>query len=75
MAATDVPASTISGAVGSSTAHDSAHLHVSGEASYTDDISEPRGLLHLAVGMSTRPHALIRSINLDPCARRPAWSM
>ena len=40
------------GAVGAPVAHDSAHLHVSGEAPYTDDIPEPRDLLHVAVGMS-----------------------
>ena len=56
----------VAGSVGSATPHDSARLHVSGEATYTDDIVEPNGLLHLAVGMSTRPHAVIRSIDLQP---------
>jgi xanthine dehydrogenase large subunit len=65
MAATKTPAPAVAGSVGSSTAHDSAHLHVSGEASYTDDIVEPKGLLHLAVGMSAKPHALVRSMNFD----------
>ncbi len=51
-------------AVGSSIAHDSATLHVSGRASYTDDIPEPRGLLHLAVGMSGIAHGELRAINL-----------
>ena len=52
-------------AVGKPLPHDSAHLHVSGRAAYTDDIPEPRGLLHLAVGMSEQPHATIRHIDFD----------
>ena len=52
-------------AVGKPLPHDSAHLHVSGTAAYTDDLPEPRDLLHVAVGMSSKAHARIRSINLD----------
>ncbi len=52
-------------ATGQSLPHDSAHLHVSGSATYTDDIPEPRDLLHLAVGMSEYAHADIRSIDLS----------
>jgi len=44
-------------AVGQALPHDSAHLHVSGRAAYTDDIPEPRDLLHVAVGMSSEAHA------------------
>ncbi|MFQ6006172.1 MAG: xanthine dehydrogenase molybdopterin binding subunit [Woeseia sp.] len=62
---------TIAGAVGSPIPHDSAHLHVSGEAIYTDDIAEPRDLLHLAVGMSARPHAKIRNMDLGAVRRAP----
>ena len=65
------PRSAISGSVGASVAHDSAHLHVSGEASYTDDIVEPKGLLHLAVGMSSKPHAAIKSIDLSAVRAAP----
>ena len=32
--------------------HESAHLHVSGRASYTDDIPVVAGTLHAALGMS-----------------------
>lgn len=71
MAAAEKRRSAVSGSVGSATPHDSAHLHVSGEATYTDDIVEPRGLLHVAVGMSTKPHALVRSIDLDAVRRAP----
>ena len=52
-------------AVGKPLPHDSAHLHVSGTAAYTDDLPEPRDLLHVAVGMSSKAHARIRGINLD----------
>ena len=51
-------------AVGKPLPHDSAHLHVSGQAAYTDDLPEPRDLLHLAVGMSTVAHARVRDIEL-----------
>ena len=58
-------ADTIKGAVGSPIPHDSGHLHVSGEALYTDDIAEPRDMLHIAVGMSAKPHAKIRKLDLS----------
>ena len=52
-------------AVGRPLPHDSAHLHVSGQAAYTDDLPEPRDLLHLAVGMSTIAHGRIRDMDLS----------
>ena len=52
-------------AVGKALPHDSAHLHVSGTAAYTDDLPEPRDLLHLAVGMSTVAHARVLDVELD----------
>ena len=52
-------------AVGKPLPHDSAHLHVSGQAAYTDDLPEPRDLLHLAVGMSTVAHASVRDLDLS----------
>ena len=58
-------------AVGRAYPHDSAHLHVTGRAAYTDDLPEPRDLLHVAVGMSTEAHARIRSIDLDPVRAAP----
>lgn len=71
MGAPESPLSRVSGSVGSAIPHDSAHLHVSGEATYTDDIAEPRELLHLAVGMSERAHARIRSIDLGAVRSAP----
>ncbi len=55
----------IAGGAGEAVPHDSAHLHVSGGAFYTDDLPEPRELLHLAVGMSQRAHARITSLDLS----------
>ena len=50
--------------VGRALPHDSAHLHVCGSAAYTDDLPEPRDLLHVAIGMSEKAHAKIRKIDL-----------
>ena len=44
--------------------HDSAEKHVSGLADYTDDINEPNGTLHGAIGWSKEAHALIKKIDL-----------
>jgi len=54
----------VQAAVGQPLPHDSAGLHVSGTAAYTDDLPEPRDLLHVAVGLSPQAHALIRGIDL-----------
>jgi xanthine dehydrogenase large subunit len=52
-------------ATGKPLAHDSAKLHVSGAAAYTDDIPEPRNLLHVAIGMSSKAHAKITNLDLS----------
>jgi len=65
------PQGAVAGAVGASVPHDSSELHVSGEALYTDDIAEPKNLLHLAVGMSTRAHARIENIDLSAVLEAP----
>ncbi len=59
------------GGVGVALPHDSAHLHVSGEAAYTDDIPEARGTLHAAIGLSERAHARIRSMDLAKVRAAP----
>src|SRR5579872_7567291 len=46
--------------------HESAHLHVSGRALYTDDIPLPANALHAAFGMSTIAHGRIRTLDLGP---------
>src|SRR5210317_2360883 len=58
-------------AVGRALPHDSAHLHVAGTAGYTDDLPEPRDLLHLAVGMSEKPHARVGTIDLAAVRAAP----
>jgi xanthine dehydrogenase large subunit len=52
-------------AVGVSKAHESARLHVLGQADYTDDIAEVRGTLHAALGLSSKAHAKILAVDLD----------
>ena len=52
-------------AVGNPLPHDSAHLHVAGQAAFTDDLPEPRDLLHLAVGMSTVAHAEVNNVDVS----------
>ncbi|MDH3646085.1 MAG: xanthine dehydrogenase molybdopterin binding subunit [Gammaproteobacteria bacterium] len=57
--------------VGEALPHDSAEGHVSGAALYTDDLPEPRNLLHLAAGMSARAHARIKRIDLSAVTEAP----
>src|SRR3954452_9595715 len=51
--------------IGTPAPHDSATLHVAGEAAYTDDLAEPRGMLHAALGVSPIPHGAIDCIGLE----------
>ncbi|MEO8102982.1 MAG: xanthine dehydrogenase molybdopterin binding subunit [Betaproteobacteria bacterium] len=61
----DGPAKLIEGPVaGEARPHESAHLHVSGEAVYVDDIPELSATLHAALGMSDRAHARLLSVDL-----------
>src|SRR3546814_19976365 len=60
-----------SGVAGASLPHESAELHVSGEATYTDDIPEIQGTLHCALGMSQKAHARITAMDLDAVRRAP----
>ncbi|MGH8683267.1 MAG: xanthine dehydrogenase molybdopterin binding subunit [Burkholderiales bacterium] len=59
------------GSVGEPVRHESAHLHVSGEAAYTDDILEARGTLHAAFGLSEHAHARIKSMDLAAVRAAP----
>ncbi|MEX1994845.1 MAG: xanthine dehydrogenase molybdopterin binding subunit [Steroidobacteraceae bacterium] len=56
----------IRGGVGEALPHESAHLHVTGEALYTDDIPLPKETLHAAIGISERAHARISRLDLGP---------
>jgi xanthine dehydrogenase large subunit len=55
----------IQGGVRAAIAHDSAHKHVSGSALYIDDLPEPAGLLHAAVGLSSDAHAEVGRLDLN----------
>ncbi len=50
--------------VGIPRAHESAALHVLGQATYTDDIAEVQGTVHAALGLSSKAHAKITAIDL-----------
>ena len=44
--------------------HESGTKHVSGNANYIDDIVEPEGTLHGAIGYSKKAHAIIKKLDL-----------
>ncbi len=58
-------------AVGVSRPHESAELHVLGQATYTDDIPELQGTLHAALGLSSKAHARITAMDLAPVRNAP----
>jgi xanthine dehydrogenase large subunit len=51
--------------VGVSRAHESAHLHVAGEAAYIDDLPELAGTLHAALGLSPVAHGRLHAMSLE----------
>ena len=61
----------IRGGAHQSTAHDSGHKHVAGEAVYIDDMPAPAGLLHGCLGLSERAHAGIISLDLTAVTAAP----
>jgi xanthine dehydrogenase large subunit len=65
-----IPPSSIA-IIGEALPHESAHLHVAGEAAYIDDIVEPRRTLHAALGRSAKAHARIVALNLDAVRAAP----
>ena len=58
-------------APGVSVPHESAALHVAGEAVYVDDIPELAGTLYAALGLSEAAHAEIVSLDLDAVRAAP----
>jgi xanthine dehydrogenase large subunit len=52
-------------------AHESAVLHVTGRADYTDDIIEPAGTLHAYLGLSDRAHARVTALDLSAVLAAP----
>ncbi len=51
--------------------HESALLHVTGSARYTDDIPLPGNTLHVAFGLSTVAHGRVVSMDLEPVRQAP----
>jgi xanthine dehydrogenase large subunit len=45
--------------------HDSARKHVAGSAPYVDDLPEPQGTLHLAIGLSPAARGRLIDLGLD----------
>jgi len=62
---------TVKGGVGEGTPHESAHLHVTGEALYADDVPLPPDALHAAIGISEKAHARIRKLDLTRVRSAP----
>ncbi len=61
----------IRGGVHGAVVHDSAALHVSGEAAYVDDIPELPGTLQVYIAMSERAHARIASLDVSAVRDAP----
>jgi xanthine dehydrogenase large subunit len=57
--------------IGTARMHDSAPLHVSGQAQYCDDIVLPENALHAAFGMSPIAHGRITALDLTAVAAAP----
>ena len=57
--------------VGEPVRHESAHLHVSGRAIYTDDIALPPDTLHAAFGISRIAHGRFDALDLHPVLAAP----
>jgi xanthine dehydrogenase large subunit len=51
--------------------HDSAAKHVQGMAEYVDDIREPEGTLHVAVGMAPKARGRLVSLRLERVRAAP----
>ncbi len=57
--------------MGISRPHESAHLHVAGEATYIDDIPELAGTLHCALGLSPVANGRLKAMRLDAIRAMP----
>jgi len=51
--------------------HESAHLHVAGEATYVDDMPELAGTLHAALGLSPVAHGRLTALAIDKLRALP----
>ncbi|RIJ16891.1 xanthine dehydrogenase molybdopterin binding subunit [Henriciella mobilis] len=61
----------LKGGVRSALKHDSADLHVTGEARYVDDLPEPADCLHLYIATSEQAHAQIKDMDLSDVRHAP----
>ncbi|MEG0555838.1 MAG: xanthine dehydrogenase molybdopterin binding subunit [Comamonas sp.] len=57
--------------VGISRKHESAHLHVAGEAAYIDDLPELEGTLHCALGLSPVANGRLTALALESVRSMP----
>ena len=57
--------------VGEPIRHESAHLHVSGQALYADDVALPPNTLHAAFGISGIAHGRIKTLDLTAVRAAP----
>src|SRR5579872_2547224 len=55
--------------------HDSARLHVQGAAPYIDDVREPVGTLHLALGLADKARGTLRGLDLAAVKAAPGVVM
>lgn len=53
------------------TPHDSAIKHVTGRADYTDDLTEPAGLIHAYLGLSETAHGRITGMDFSETLAAP----
>jgi xanthine dehydrogenase large subunit len=51
--------------------HDSAAKHVTGAAEYIDDIREPEGTLHVAIGLAPKARGRLAGLGLDKVRAAP----
>jgi xanthine dehydrogenase large subunit len=68
---TQEPGSDQTRIVGAPARHDSAVRHVAGSAAYVDDLREPAGMLHVAVGGAPSARGVIARIDLDAVKAAP----
>jgi len=68
---TETELQTVGSISGEALHHESAHLHVSGEAVYTDDIPLPANALHAALGLARPAHARVTKLDLEKVKTAP----
>jgi len=67
----DAQAGSVDGSVHADRRHDSGHKHVSGEATYIDDIPTPADALDVYIAMAAPAHARIKRLDLSAVATAP----